>query len=135
MYNIKDLSDIIINQINQLQEDNFEVEIVDKKSLGFLVSYVNYLINKYLTNINDEKQKKEIKKILILESLSNIKKNYPVITILKLCNRYSLEKNKEFLEGKLKMNSLALYYLHLDSYKEDNLFYFFVKNEYKKIAY
>lgn len=134
MEEIKNLTNILINQINFLQEDNFEEEIIDKKSLGFLVSYVTYLTNKYLTNFS-EKQKKTFKKILILESLSNIKKKYPVLTVLKLCNKYSFEKDKDFMEGRTKMNALSLYYLHLDKDKEDNLFYFFVKNEYKKIAY
>lgn len=129
----KTLVGIISSQINALQNESLEDVILNKKSLGIFVSYVNYLVDKNLPYLHD-KQKKSIKKILMLESFSNCDKKYPVITILKLCNKYFKEKDKDFIEGKNIMRSFSLYYLHLDSYESPSLLYFLIKKEYKKIA-
>lgn len=128
-----DLIELISSQIKALQTDNLEEEIIDKKSLGFLISYINYLFDKYLSNLTNQ-QKKSLKKILILESFSKAYNKYPVLTIFKLCSKFHKEKEELFLKGINKMDALSLFYLHLESKEEPHLFYFFVKNEYKKIA-
>lgn len=133
MINLNNLIELISSQIEALQKDNLDEEIIDKKSLGFLISYINYLFDKYFLDLNYQ-QKKSLKKILILESFSKANNKYPVLTIFKLCSKFHKEKEELFFKGINKMDSLSLFYLHLESKEEPHLFYFFVKNEYKKIA-